>query len=150
METISVWLVESRDEDGYMFVPIPSLLPVSLAIASWSPEMLQHFMRTHWIQSRVWGKEKLCTCDHFNADSQMKCSLNGLCTVVTRRIKQRKKSYKFPWTTFTFNITIWYFLFIEMWQHSQRRCPIKKQVRYVSPDMPIQGTLGHVLRICRL
>lgn len=28
----------SRDEDGYIFVPIPSLLPVSLAIASWSPK----------------------------------------------------------------------------------------------------------------
>lgn len=27
----------SKEEDGYMFVPIPSLRPVSFAIASWSP-----------------------------------------------------------------------------------------------------------------
>jgi hypothetical protein len=27
----------SKVEDGYILVPIPSLLPVSLAMASWSP-----------------------------------------------------------------------------------------------------------------
>lgn len=31
----------SNEEDGYMFVPIPSLRPVSLAMASWSPGYLE-------------------------------------------------------------------------------------------------------------
>lgn len=33
-------LLPSKDEDGYMFVPIPSLLPVSFAIANWSPVII--------------------------------------------------------------------------------------------------------------
>jgi len=35
METSLSW--PSNEEEGYMFVPIPSLRPVSLAMASWSP-----------------------------------------------------------------------------------------------------------------
>ena len=35
---MSPFLSPRNDEEGYMFVPIPSLRPVSLAIANWSPE----------------------------------------------------------------------------------------------------------------
>lgn len=36
----SSFVLPSKDEDGYMFVPIPNLLPVSFAIANWSPVII--------------------------------------------------------------------------------------------------------------
>lgn len=106
-------LCPSRADDGYMLVPIPSRLPVSLAMASWSPAGFIQFTQSHSATPKTAStlkysfklilacsdrhEQEAGTGDHLDIDAQVERLPDGFRTVVPRRVEKGQQGDELPW-----------------------------------------------------